>query len=176
MAGRDYREIITKAVCGKGKKFTETSHTVSPNYKPTSILGCWIINHQYQARKKGHVVEVSGAYDINVWYSYSDNTKTEVITERKQYVDKVPIAMKDNKCLTNNFDVVARATQQPNTLECTIDEENKNVKVELEREFVVDLIGETKVWAKVEPDGFDEDDVDLDELESELAEIEIDRN
>ncbi|GEL75800.1 outer spore coat protein CotE [Tenuibacillus multivorans] len=173
MFDRDYREIITKAVCGKGKKFTETLHMVSPNHKSTSILGCWVINHQYEAKKKGNVVEVSGAYDINVWYSYNDNTKTEVVTERKQYVDKVPVVMKDEKCISNKFDVVARATQQPNTLECTIDD-NGRIKVELEREFVVDIIGETKVWAKVEPNGFDEDDVDFDELEAEFQEIEVD--
>ncbi|PKR78694.1 outer spore coat protein CotE [Halalkalibacillus sediminis] len=176
MLDREYREIITKAVCGKGKKFSETSHMVSPNHRPTSILGCWIINHQYEAKKRGKYVEVSGAYDINVWYSYSDNTKTEVVTERKQYVDKIPLAMRDEKCISSNFDVVARATQQPNTLECQIVDQGAKVKVELEREFVVDLIGETKVWAKVEPNGFDEDDVDLDGLESELADIEVDRD
>ncbi|WP_027963261.1 outer spore coat protein CotE [Halalkalibacillus halophilus] len=175
MSDRDYREIITKAVCGKGKKFTETAHTVVPNHKPTSILGCWIINHQYQARKKGEVVEVSGAYDINIWYSYSNNTKTEVITERKQYVDEVKVSMRDERCISSQFDVVARATQQPNTLECQIDEKTHHIKVELEREFVVDLIGETKVWAKIEPNGFDEDDVDLSELESELSQIKLDR-
>ncbi|WP_411953208.1 outer spore coat protein CotE [Alkalibacillus sp. S2W] len=175
MSGRDYREIITKAVCGKGKKYTEDHHHVSPNYKPSSILGCWVINHQYEAKKRGHVVDITGTYDINIWYSYSDNTKTEVITERKQYSDQVPISMKDQKSLTNQFDVVARATQQPNTLECEIDEKQKKIRVDLEREFVVDLIGETKVWAKIEPNGFDEDEVDISGLDSELADIEIDR-
>lgn len=47
------------------------------------------------------------------------------------------------------------------------------IKVDLEREFVVDLIGETKVWAKIEPEGFDENEVDFDDLESELADIEV---
>jgi|SRR5690554_3204763 len=175
MFDREYREIITKAVCGKGKKFTETSHAVTPNHRPSSILGCWIINHQYEAKKKRDVVEVAGAYDINVWYSYNDNTKTEVVTEKKSYVDKVPIVMRDEQAISNQFDVVARATQQPNTLECSI-EDNGKIKVELEREFVCDIIGETKVWAKVDPDGFDEDDVDFDELEKELADIEVEQN
>ncbi|MFB9972802.1 outer spore coat protein CotE [Allobacillus sp. SKP2-8] len=173
MSDREYREIITKAVCGKGKKFSETSHMCSPNYRPNSILGCWIINHQYEARKRGHIVEVSGSYDINVWYSYSNNTKTGVITERKQYVDKVPIAMKDRNTISDDFDVIARATKQPNTLECEIAEKGNQIKVDLEREFVVDLIGETKVWAKIEPEGFDENEVDFDDLESELADIEV---
>ena len=43
------REIITKAVCGKGRKFSHVSHTVTPPYSPTSILGAWIINNQFEA-------------------------------------------------------------------------------------------------------------------------------
>ena len=26
-----------------------------------------------------------GTYDINTWYSYNNNTKTEVVTERVEY-------------------------------------------------------------------------------------------
>ena len=33
------REIITKAVCGKGRKFSTVTHTVIPPNGPTSILG-----------------------------------------------------------------------------------------------------------------------------------------
>lgn len=45
------REIITKAVCGKGRKFSQATHTVTPSHSPTSILGCWIINHTFQAER-----------------------------------------------------------------------------------------------------------------------------
>ena len=40
-----YKEIVTKAVVGKGKKTFTTTHTVSPEVVPTTILGCWVINH-----------------------------------------------------------------------------------------------------------------------------------
>ena len=79
---QDYREIITKAVIGKGRKFNEDSHVVNPTHQPSSILGCWIINHLYNAKRKGDdKVELNGSYDINVWYSYNDHTKTEVERE-----------------------------------------------------------------------------------------------
>ena len=83
----EYREIITKAVVAKGRKFTQSHHTICPPHNPSSILGCWIINHQYEAQKVGKKVEVHGSYDINVWYSHSDNTKTSVVTERVDYTD-----------------------------------------------------------------------------------------
>lgn len=47
----EYREIITKAVVAKGRKFTQCTNTISPEKKPSSILGGWIINHKYDAEK-----------------------------------------------------------------------------------------------------------------------------
>ena len=40
-----YREIVTKSVIGKGKKTFSNSYTLVPEEKPTTILGCWVINH-----------------------------------------------------------------------------------------------------------------------------------
>ncbi len=152
-----YREIITKAVCGKGRKFTEETHTVTPEHKPSSILGCWIINHKYSAEKLDNNVEVTGSYDINVWLSYNNNTKTDVATESVTYTDIIPLTMYDENVLSDDMDVIARAVQQPNTIEATISEDGKHVNVQVEREFVVECIGETKVAVAVNPDGIEED-------------------
>ncbi|MFQ3543251.1 outer spore coat protein CotE [Halobacillus rhizosphaerae] len=172
---RDYREIITKAVIGKGKKFTETKHTISPSHRPTSILGCWVINHIYNAKKKGDHVEVSGSYDINVWYSYNDNTKTEVVTERVNYCDQVPLHVKDHNCIHDDVEVIAKAVQQPNCLEANICAQGQKICVEVEREFVVDVIGETKLCVKVDPHGCDqEDDYEVELSSDDFSAIETD--
>src|SRR5690625_5533002 len=77
---KDYREIITKAVIGKGRKYTKENHFIKPPHQPSSILGCWVINHLYNAKMKSKKsVQIQGSYDINVWYSYNDNIKTEVV-------------------------------------------------------------------------------------------------
>ena len=47
----EFREIITKAVCGRGRKFSQVTHSITPPHPPTSILGAWIINNQYEAVK-----------------------------------------------------------------------------------------------------------------------------
>lgn len=41
----NYREIVTKAVIAKGKKLFSSNHTVSVTNHPSTILGCWVINH-----------------------------------------------------------------------------------------------------------------------------------
>ncbi len=40
-----YREIVTKSVIGKGKKTFTNNYTFSVTEVPTTILGCWVINH-----------------------------------------------------------------------------------------------------------------------------------
>ncbi|OLS37552.1 spore coat protein [Alkalihalophilus pseudofirmus] len=166
-----YREIITKAVCGKGRKFSEATHKIKPAHKPSSILGCWIINHKYGAQKKGSNVEVDGSYDVNLWFSYNDNTKTEVATQTVNYTDVIPLSMQDQNVLSDDMEVFARALQQPNTLEASISENGEHVNVEVEREFVVDCIGETKMAVAVNPDGiieeFDVEDDEFDDISDE---------
>ncbi|TMN23641.1 outer spore coat protein CotE [Lentibacillus cibarius] len=172
----DFREVITKAVCGKGRKFTQATHNIQPSHRASSILGCWVINHRYNAKKKSEdTVEVNGSYDINIWYSYNDNTKTEVVTERVTYTDYIPLSVKDDNVLNDDFDVIAKVVQQPNCLECEIDSHGNTIAVDVEREFVVQIIGETKVAVKVDPKGYtfdDDDDWGFDVTDDELNEVE----
>lgn len=174
----EYREIITKAVCGKGRRFVESTHSVSPSHRPSSILGCWVINHLYNAKKKSKdTVEVNGSYDINIWYSYNDNTKTEVVTEKITYCDNIKLSVKDDHCINDDYDVVAKVLQQPNCLECKITNQGSNIVVEIEREFLVQIIGDTKISVKVNPNGHngdDDDDWDFEVSDDELDDIDPD--
>ncbi|GMB08376.1 spore coat protein E [Thermolongibacillus altinsuensis] len=164
----DYREIITKAVVGKGRKFTQSTHTVSSQHRPTSILGCWIINHRYEARKNDRTVEIHGRYDVNVWYSYNDNTKTEVVTETVSYTDTVPLKYRSEELISDDQEVLARVIQQPNCLECTIAPNGNKIVVQVEREFIAEVIGETKVRIAI-VNSPQEDDQDFDlEIDEEL--------
>lgn len=149
------REILTKAVCGKGRKFSQVTHTVTPPHNPTNILGAWIINHQYEAVKSGDGVEVLGTYDINIWYSYNKNTKTEVAKETVSYVEAVPMSYLDPHYRKNTAEVSAVATQEPNCLEANVSSDG-GVIVRVEREYQVEMIAETKVCVVVCPGGCDD--------------------
>ena len=116
---QQYREIITKAVIGKGRKFKQDTNYITPTHRPSSILGCWIINHHYHAKLiNDETVEIKGSYDANVWYAFNDNTKTEVVSERVEYCDKIPLSIRDKHHLGDECEVIAKVIQQPNCLEC----------------------------------------------------------
>ncbi|MCS7464447.1 outer spore coat protein CotE [Paenibacillus doosanensis] len=163
-----YREIYTKAVCGKGRKFSQVTNTVTPPHAPTSILGAWIINNQYDAVKSGDHVEVVGTYDINIWYSYDKNTKTDVAKETISYVEAVGLSYLDKKHRPSTAEVAAQATQEPNCVEASISASGDSVVIRVEREFKVEMIAETKIWVVVNPNGgddFDDKQVDFDEAD-----------
>ena len=40
-----FKEIVTKAVIGKGKKLFKDNYSLEVENAPTTILGCWVINH-----------------------------------------------------------------------------------------------------------------------------------
>lgn len=168
----EYREIITKAVVAKGRKFTQSTHTISPSQKPTSILGGWIINHKYDAEKVGKTVEIEGTFDINVWYSYADNTKTEVVTERVKYVDIIKLRYKDKNFLDDEHEVIAKVLQQPNCLEVTISPNGNKIMVQAEREFIAEVVGETKIVVEVDSSWKEKDDHEWEEeVDEELEDI-----
>ncbi|MBO1625023.1 outer spore coat protein CotE [Bacillus cereus] len=168
----EFREIITKAVVGKGRRYTKSTHTCESNHEPTSILGCWVINHTYEARKNGKSVEIEGYYDVNTWYSFNENTKTEVVTERVSYTDEINVGYRDKNFSGEDLEIITRVIQHPNCLEAIVSPNGNKIVVTVEREFVTEVVGETKMCVNVNPDGcpeaednFEVDDDEFEELD-----------
>ena len=168
------REIITKAVCGKGRKFSKATHTISLPNKPSNILGSWAINHTFEAEKVGDIIEIVGTFETNLWYSYANNTKTTVETETISYVEQVPLSYLDSNCSKNNLEVNAKTTEEPTCIDAQISQDGNSIIVEVEKEFLVEIIGETKVCVVMCPDGCDDDDkgflLDDEDIDSEETE------
>ncbi|TNJ63109.1 outer spore coat protein CotE [Paenibacillus hemerocallicola] len=178
------REIITKAVCGKGRKFSQVTHTVTPPHAPSSILGAWVINHEYEAVQSNDGVEVVGTYDINIWYSYDKNKSTEVAKETVSYVELIPLSYLDPKHRASTVEVSAVATQDPNCVEANVSSSGKGVVIRVEREFQVEMVAETKVCVLVCSGGCDDldkevdfdggDESDFEDLDPDLLDDEVD--
>ena len=138
----NYREIVTKAVLGKGKKVFNHRHFIDVNNTPTNVLGCWVINHNFQGIKAGEKVTVSGSYDINIWYSYDGDTKTDVVKETFNYKEIVNIREKEGVDYTD-ASIIVRSLKDPTCKEVNIDGNKINYVVE--EELGIELIGDTKV-------------------------------
>lgn len=137
-----YREIVTKAVLGKGKKVFTHTNFIDVGRVPSNVLGCWVINHNFKGVKEGSTVIVSGSYDINIWYSYENDTKTDVVKETFNYKEVVNIREKDGVDYSD-ASIIVRSLKEPSCKEVKIDENKINYKVE--EELGIELVGDTKV-------------------------------
>ena len=63
-----YKEIVTKAVVGKGKKYFKNTYTIEATTKPSTVLGCWVINHKFKGYKTGKTSSKKIAEMIPVIY------------------------------------------------------------------------------------------------------------
>ena len=107
-------------------------------------------------------------FHVNIWYSYDGNTKTDVAKETIRYVERVPLSYYDRNVREGTTEVTAVATQPPNCVEAKI--AGGVVQVSVEKEFLVEMIGETKVCVACYPasyDEWDEKDVVVSESDGE---------
>ena len=109
----DVREIVTRAVLAKGRKKFKLKETVLVNCDISSVLGCWIINHQFETELNNKEVKVIGSFENNIWYSADNNTKTDVARSTTEYTGIVKVKEVLNDNISNHCDVVARILQQP---------------------------------------------------------------
>ena len=135
------REIVTKAVVGKGKRSFTTTKTVTPTNIPNTILGCWVINHDYQGKRNGNKIIIDGTYDINIWYSTNNDTKTEVVKDTNKYTEEVssPTVSED----IANEEVIIRSLKQPTCTRCDI--VDGKIEYTIEKELGIEIVGDTKV-------------------------------
>ena len=163
------KEIVTKAVIGKTKKMCKDSFTVPTDTEISNVLGCWIINHTFNGTNNNGKVNINGNYDINIWYSYDNNTKTNVIVHNFPYTETVNVKLKQDEVLSNKNEIIVRSLTAPQVSDVKV--EDKNIKINVEKEFGVEIVGDMKFRVNVEDDYDDYDD----ELE-EKEEMDINEN
>ena len=165
----NFKEIVTKAVIGKSKKISHNDYKLVTDEKPNTVLGCWIINHTFNGKNIDGKVQVNGNFDINVWYSYDNDTKTKVNTMQFSYEDIMPVSLKDNSVLNNNSEIIVRSLKQPTVTDVTII--NDEIVMKVEKELGVEVVGDTKLKISVEEDE-DEyeliDDNSIDEIKDDF--------
>ena len=134
-----YKEIVTKAVVGKGKKFFKNNYSVNVENNPTTVLGCWIINHKFKGYKSGDKIGVDGSFDVNIWYSYDNDSKTTVANQKFEYNDLFNVKAKENPDLTGDTDIIVRTLKQPTCSKVEIN--NNTINFDVEKELGVEIVG-----------------------------------
>ena len=160
----EIREIVTRAVVAKGKKVLDLTEKIYCKDKIYSILGCWIINHEFEATKINNVVKLDGEFEVNIWYSTLDNTKTDILKDMIYYKKDVTTRQIVKGYLDNSDEILARILEHPTVINAKIDEDG--VTIDVSFEVLAEIIGETKMKVTIlkEEDTLDDeiDAIDMD--------------
>lgn len=166
----NYKEIVTKTIIGKGKKVFENEYELLTENKVDTVLGCWVINHKIHGKKDGEYIKIKGSYDVNIWYSYNNNTKTDVVNNKINYEEKVRVKVKENSDVSDDGEVIIRSLKNPTCID--VSSENNVIKYKISKELGIEIVGDTKIRI---PISNNEDEYDLIIDEEEISN-EIDKN
>ena len=158
MSNSNFKEIVTKTVVGKGRKTFSSSHSLTPENTPNTVLGCWVINHNFTGTNKKNEVSVAGSFDVNVWYSYDNDSKTAVTTRNFTYQEILRLRVKDYDSLSNDNEIIVRSLKQPTVQDVNI--KGNDVYLNIEKELGVEIVGESKVKIAILEDELPWDDIE----------------
>jgi spore coat protein E len=163
----EVREIVTRAVIAKGRKIFKLHECVTPPTTVSSVLGCWVINHEFEANFKDPVVEVNqpvhlaGKFEIDIWYAENQNQRTEIAREQVTYDGMIKVREIIGDHMDEHPEIVARILQQPTCTNACINAQGQ-IEVDIIFEVLVEVIGETKMLVTVfncpEPEPIDDID------------------
>lgn len=161
----NYKEIVTKAIIGKGKKEFRDSYELELDNEIDNVLGCWVINHDLRGSKVNESIRINGSYDINIWYSYDNNTKTDVVSKKIYYEELVKVRIKENSDLNDNSEIIIRSLKNPSCVD--VSNESKKIKYTISKELGIEIVGDAKIKIAIQNN---EDDYDIIEDVKEMNE------
>lgn len=162
-----YKEIVTKAVIGKGKKTFRNKYEAITTDKIDTVLGCWVINHTMSGTNDNGRVRINGSFDINIWYSYDNNTKTSVEARKINYTEIVNVRLRENSTLTETSEIMITSLKNPTVVD--VEARNNIINYEIEKELGIEIIGDAKVKIQIMEDSFEDYDI----IDEEMSDSEI---
>ena len=92
-------------------------------------------------------VKIVGSFDVNIWYSYDDNTKTNVDVRKISYTEIVSVRLNNDQVLTNNSEILVTSLKNPTVID--VSNLNNKITYEIEKTLGIEIIGDTKVRVQI---------------------------
>lgn len=127
------------------------------------------MTHNLKGKKDDDHIKINGSYDINIWYSYDNNTKTNVVSKKMYYEERVKVRVKSNAELNDESEIIIRSLKSPSCID--VSNEDKTIKYTISKELGIEIVGDAKIKIAVQNN---EDDYDI-IVDEETINEEIDR-
>lgn len=125
-------KIKTKTVTSKRIYDNNLKYELIVKETPNTILGVWIINHNFKSMKREYDLKLKGNFEINVWYSYANDSKTGVAKRTIEYDEIIPNIF--NVCSDYRVRILGNPTCQKTSIE------NDTIIVDVFKQFEIEII------------------------------------
>ena len=166
-----FKEIVTKAVIGKGKKTFRNKYELFTTDKIDTVLGCWVINHTMKGESIDGKVKITGSFDVNIWYSFDNNTKTNVDARKINYTETVNVHLNNDQVLTNDSEITITSLKNPTVVD--VSSTNNKINYEIEKCLGIEIIGDTKVRVQIMDNNYEDFDI-IDDISNEEIDDKVD--
>lgn len=143
----EVREIITKAIVSKGSKKSIKKYEYEIDCI-SKVLGCYLLNHHYEACFREGIPVVSGCYDLHLWYSNDEDTI--LFKSSISYVDEMELRVEEDRGFELDDLIEASCLKEPKCIGARLD--NHVVSLEIEKELFVRVIGDACLKIKTHED------------------------
>ena len=114
-------------------------------------------------------VKITGSFDVNIWYSYDDNTKTNVDARKISYTELVNVRLNNDQVLTNNSEILVTSLKNPTVVD--VKSSNNKITYEIEKTLGIEIIGDTKVRVQIMDNNYEDFDIIEDVPTNEINNI-----
>ena len=121
------------------------------------------MTHAFKGYPNSGKIVIDGSFDVNIWYSYDNDTKTNVISKKITYTNTSTVNVKNGE-ITPDTEVIVRSLKQPTCKKVEI--KDNDITFTIEKELGIEIIGDTKAKILVEDD--DESWDTLDDVEEQI--------
>lgn len=123
------------------------------------------MTNKFKGSEQNDRIIIDGSFDVNIWYSYDNDTKTEVSTKTINYTESVNVNQKETTD-SSTKDIIVRSLKQPSCSNAMI--KGNSIVFDIEKELGIEIVGDTKVKIAIEEDEDPWDDINDIEYNDEV--------
>ena len=116
-------------------------------------------------------VKITGSFDVNIWYSFDNNTKTNVDARKINYTEIVSVHLNNDQVLTNDSEIIITSLKNPTVVD--VSSTNNKINYEIEKCLGIEIIGDTKVRVQIMDNNYEEFDI-IDDISNEEIDDKVD--
>lgn len=116
-------------------------------------------------------VKITGSFDVNIWYSFDNNTKTNVDARKINYTEIVNVHLNNDQVLTNDSEIIITSLKNPTVVD--VSSTNNKINYEIEKCLGIEIIGDTKVRVQIMDNNYEDFDI-IDDISNEEIDDKVD--